>query len=46
VAGQRWQGVRMTEIERQQLKLLRHELGQLAGGEHEASDFKVGQLAA
>jgi hypothetical protein len=26
-ASQRWQGVRMTEIERQQLKLLRHALG-------------------
>ena len=34
-ASQRWQGVRMTEIERQQLKLLRRELGQLADGEHD-----------
>jgi putative transposase len=45
-ASQRWQGVRMTEIERQQLKLLRRELGQLADAEHEAVDFKVGQVAA
>jgi transposase-like protein len=29
-ASQRWQGVRMSDIERQQLKLLRRELGQLA----------------
>jgi transposase-like protein len=45
-ASQRWQGVRMTEIELQQLKLLRRELGQLADAEQEALDFKVGQLAA
>jgi hypothetical protein len=36
----------MTEIELQQLKLLRRELGQLADAEQEALDFKVGQLAA
>jgi putative transposase len=45
-ASQRWQGVRMSEIERQQLKLLRRELGQLADAQQEAVDFKTGQRAA
>jgi len=36
----------MTEIERQQLKLLRRELGQLADAEEETVDFKAGRLAA
>ena len=45
-ASQRWQGVRMSEIERQQLKLLRRELGQLADAQPEAVDFKTGQRAA
>jgi putative transposase len=45
-ASQRWQGVRMSEIERQQLKLLRRELGQLADTKHETVDVKTGQRAA
>jgi putative transposase len=45
-ASQRWQDVRMTEIERQQLKLLRRELGQLADAKEETVDFKAGRLAA
>jgi hypothetical protein len=36
----------MTEIERQQLKLLRRELDQLAEVEQEAVDLKAGQRAA
>jgi putative transposase len=45
-ASQRWQGVRMSQIERQQLKLLRRELGQLADDEQEVVDFKTGQRVA
>lgn len=45
-ASQRWQGVKMSEIERQQLRLLRRELGQLADSEHKAVDLKTGQRAA
>jgi len=45
-ASQRWQGVRMTEIERQQLQLLRRELGQLAEAKGETVDFKAGRFAA
>lgn len=43
-ASQRWQGVKMTEIERQQLRLLRRELGLLVGEEDVAS--KAQRLAA
>lgn len=47
-ASQRWQGVKMSELERQQLKLLRRELGLL---DHERdsivpSDIQARQLAA
>jgi putative transposase len=45
-ASQRWQSVKMTEIERQQLKLLRRELGQLADAKEETVDFKAGRIAA
>jgi putative transposase len=45
-ASQRWQGVRMSEIERQQLKLLRRELGQLADDKHETIELHAGRLAA
>jgi putative transposase len=45
-ASQRWQGVRMTEIERQQLKLLRRELGLLPDGTPDADGLKVQRLAA
>jgi putative transposase len=45
-ASQRWQGVRMSEIERQQLKLLRRELGQLVDAKQETVDFETGQRAA
>lgn len=45
-ASQRSQGVKMTEIERLQLKLLRRELGQLADAKQETVDFKAGRLAA
>jgi hypothetical protein len=45
-ASQLWQGVRMTEIERQQLKLLRRELGQLTDDKRDAVELNVGQLAA
>jgi putative transposase len=45
-ASQRWQSVRMSEIERQQLRLLRRELGQLADAKQETVDFTAGRLAA
>jgi transposase-like protein len=45
-ASQRWQGVRMTEIECQQLKLLRRQLGQLPDGTQDAAGSKVRRLAA
>jgi transposase-like protein len=45
-ASQRWQGVRMSDIERQQLKLLRRELGQLADVRQETVAFKAGRFAA
>jgi transposase-like protein len=45
-ASQRWQGVRMSEIERQQLRLLRRELGQLAAVEPETVDINAGRRAA
>jgi putative transposase len=45
-ASQRWQGVRMTEIERQQLKLLRRELGLLPDGTQDAVGLKTQRLAA
>jgi len=45
-ASQRWQGVRMTEEERQQLHLLRRELGQFAGTQEETVDSMSGRFAA
>jgi transposase-like protein len=45
-ASQRWQGVKMTEIERQQLKLLRRELGLLPDGTPDADGLRVQRLAA
>jgi transposase-like protein len=45
-ASQRWQGVRMSGIERQQLKLLRRELGLLPDGTQDAAGFKAQRLAA
>ena len=45
-ASQRWQGVRMSEMERQQLKLLRRELGLPPDGTQDAAGLKVRQLAA
>ena len=45
-ASQRWQGVRMTEIERQQLELLRRELGQLADGEQGKVELNARRFAA
>jgi transposase-like protein len=45
-ASQRWQGVRMTEIERQQLELLRRELGQLADGEQDNVELNARRFAA
>jgi putative transposase len=45
-ASQRWQSVRMSEIERQQLRLLRRELGLLPDGTQDAVGFKAQQLAA
>jgi transposase-like protein len=43
-ASQRWQGVKMTEIERQQLRLLRRELGLLV--DEQDADPKAQRLAA
>jgi transposase-like protein len=45
-ASQRWRGVRMTEIERQQLKLLQRELGQLADPTEETIGLKAERIAA
>ena len=45
-ASQRWQGVRMSGIERQQLKLLRRELGLLPDGTQDAAGFKAQRIAA
>jgi transposase-like protein len=45
-ASERWQGVRMSEIERQQLKLLRRELGLLLGGTQDSVGLKAQRLAA
>jgi putative transposase len=45
-ASQRWQGVRMSAIERQQLKLLRGELGLLPDGTQDAVGPKVQRFAA
>jgi transposase-like protein len=45
-ASQRWQGVRMSEIERQQLKLLRREIGQLADVKQDTVELKARRLAA
>jgi transposase-like protein len=45
-ASQRWQGVRMSEIERQQLQLLRRELGLLPDGTQDEAGFKAQRLAA
>lgn len=45
-ASQHWQGVKMTEFERQQLKLLRHELGLLPDGPQDAVGHKGRRLAA
>ena len=45
-ASQRWQGVRMSDIERQQLKLLRRELGLLPDGTQDAVGLKAQRLAA
>jgi hypothetical protein len=44
--SQRWQGFRMSDIERQQVNLLRRELGQLADAEQETVEFKAERLAA
>jgi transposase-like protein len=45
-ASLRWQGVRMSEIERQQLKLLRRELGQLTDDRQDLLELKTSPLAA
>jgi putative transposase len=45
-ASQRWQGVKMTEFERQQLKLLRRDLGLLPDGTQDAVASKRQRLAA
>jgi transposase-like protein len=45
-ASQRWQGVRMSEIERQQLRLLRRELGQLADDTQDTVGLGAGRIAA
>ena len=44
-ASQRWQGVRMSEIERQQ-KLLRRELGQLADDRQHMVELGAGRITA
>jgi transposase-like protein len=43
-ASQRWQGVKMSDIERQQLKLLRHELGQLPDDERHTVERELGRI--
>ena len=45
-ASQRWQGVKMSEFERQQLRLLRRELGLLPEATPEAVDRKTQRLVA
>jgi transposase-like protein len=45
-ASQRWQGVKMSEFERQQLKLLRRELGLLPDNTQDAVDRKTQRLVA
>lgn len=45
-ASQRWQGVKMSEFERQQLKLLRRELGLLPEGTQGAVEGKTERLVA
>jgi len=45
-ASQRWQGVKMSELERQQLRLLRRELGLLPDGTPDVVGLKTRQLAA
>jgi putative transposase len=45
-ASQRWQGVKMSEFERQQLKLLRRELGLLPEGTQGAAERKTQRLVA
>jgi putative transposase len=45
-ASQRWQGVKMSEFERQQLKLLRRELGLLPEDTQDASNRKTKRLVA
>ena len=44
--SQRWQGVKMSEFERQQLKFLRRELGLLPDGTKDVVGLKVQRLAA
>ncbi len=45
-ASLRWQSVKMSEIERQQLKLLRRELGQVADDRQTAVEPKASRLVA
>jgi transposase-like protein len=45
-ASQHWQGVKMSELERQQLKLLRRELGLLPDGTQDATSHSIRRLAA
>jgi len=45
-ASQRWHGVRMSEIERQQLRRLRGKLGLLAQDEQDTAQAKARDLAA
>ena len=45
-ASLRWQSVKMSEIERQQLKLLRRELGQVADDRQAAVEPKASRLVA
>jgi putative transposase len=45
-ASQRWQGVRMSHMERQQLRLLRRQLGLLPDGTHDDVGLQPQRLAA
>jgi len=45
-ASQRWRGVRMSHIERQQLRLLRRQLGLLPDGTHDSVGYQPQRLAA
>jgi transposase-like protein len=45
-ASLRWQSVKMSDIERQQLKLLRRELGQLADDRQVTDELKASRLVA